>query len=51
MVQFSNAGVTPDAFEFCGVPALLGRAIASEDGLAYGSTFVLVDSFRILHVY
>jgi len=33
MFQFSNARVTPDAFDFYGVPALLGRGIISEDGL------------------
>jgi len=33
MFQFSNARVTPDAFEFYGVPALLGRGIVSQDGL------------------
>jgi putative ABC transport system permease protein len=33
MFQFSNARVTADAFEFYGVPALLGRGIVSEDGL------------------
>jgi len=32
--QFSNARVTPDAFGFYGVPALLGRGLVSEDGLA-----------------
>ncbi len=32
MFQFSSARVTPDAFEFYGVPALLGRGIVSEDG-------------------
>jgi len=31
--QLSNARVTPDAFEFYGLPALLGRGIVSEDGL------------------
>ena len=30
--QLANALVTPDAFEFYGVPPLLGRGISSEDG-------------------
>jgi putative ABC transport system permease protein len=34
MFQFSNARVTSDGFEFYGVPALLGRGIVPEDGLA-----------------
>ena len=32
--QLANALVTPDAFEFYGVPPLLGRGISSEDGRA-----------------
>jgi putative ABC transport system permease protein len=40
--QFSNARVTPDAFEFYGVPALLGRGIVSDDGLpSAGKIFVM----------
>jgi hypothetical protein len=30
--QFRSGQVTADAFEFYGVPALLGRTIVSEDG-------------------
>ncbi|HYT24303.1 MAG TPA: ABC transporter permease [Candidatus Polarisedimenticolia bacterium] len=44
MFQFSNARVTPDAFEFYGVPALLGRGIVSEDGLP-NATKVFVMSY------
>ena len=32
MYQFSSTRVTPDAFDFYGVPPLLGRGIAPEDG-------------------
>jgi hypothetical protein len=32
MYQFSRTRVTPDAFDFYGVPPLLGRGIAPEDG-------------------
>jgi putative ABC transport system permease protein len=45
MFQFSNARVTPDAFEFYGVPALLGRGIVSEDGLP-GAAKVFVMSYN-----
>jgi putative ABC transport system permease protein len=44
MFQFSNARVTPDAFEFYGVRALLGRGIVSEDGLP-GAPKVFVMSY------
>jgi putative ABC transport system permease protein len=44
MFQFSDARVTPDAFEFYGVPALLGRGIVSEDGLP-NATKVFVMSY------
>jgi putative ABC transport system permease protein len=42
--QFSNARVTADAFEFYGVPALLGRGIVPQDGLA-DAPKVLVMSY------
>ena len=44
MFQFSNALVTADAFEFYGVPALLGRGIVSEDGRV-GAPKVFVMSY------
>lgn len=44
MFQFSNSRVTPDAFEFYGVPAFLGRGIISEDGLP-GAPRVFVMSY------
>jgi putative ABC transport system permease protein len=43
--QFRNGQVTADAFEFYGVPALLGRAIVSEDGKP-GVTPVFVMSYQ-----
>src|SRR5205823_329402 len=42
--QFYNAMVTPDAFEFYGVPPLLGRGIVSQDGAA-GAPKVLTMSY------
>jgi predicted permease len=44
MFQFSNARVTSDAFDFYGVPALLGRGIISEDGLP-GAPKIFVMSY------
>lgn len=42
--QFNNAQVTPDAFEFYGVPPLHGRTIAPDDGLP-GAPKVFVMSY------
>jgi putative ABC transport system permease protein len=44
--QLNNGWVTADAFEFYGVPALLGRGILSEDGKT-GAPPVFVMSYRI----
>jgi putative ABC transport system permease protein len=43
--QLYNAPVTSDAFEFYGVPALLGRSIAPEDGKP-GAAPVFVMSYK-----
>jgi putative ABC transport system permease protein len=43
--QFFDTRVTADAFEFYGVPALLGRGIVSDDGKP-GATPVFVMSYR-----
>lgn len=44
--QVIAADVTPNAFEFYGVPALLGRSIGSEDGKA-DAVPVFVASYRM----
>ena len=43
--QFNDSQVTADAFEFYGVPALLGRGIESDDGKA-GAPPVFVMSYK-----
>jgi putative ABC transport system permease protein len=45
MYQFSRTRVTPDAFDFYGVPSLLGRGIAPEDGKP-GAPPVFVMSYK-----
>ncbi len=45
MYQFYDARVTSDAFDFYGVPPLLGRGIAPEDGKP-GATPVFVMSYK-----
>lgn len=42
--QFENGHVSPDAFEFYGVPPVLGRGMVASDGLA-GASPVFVMSF------
>src|SRR5262249_39302925 len=44
VVQFADAMVTADAFDFYGVPAFLGRGISFEDG-APGAPKVFVLSY------
>jgi hypothetical protein len=46
MHQVTAAGVTANAFEFYGVPALFGRAIHSDDGKA-DAPLVFVVSYRM----
>jgi putative ABC transport system permease protein len=43
--QFNDSRVTSDAFEFYGVPALLGRGIEPEDGKA-GAPLIFVMSYK-----
>jgi putative ABC transport system permease protein len=43
--QFEDTRVTPDAFEFYGVPALLGRGIEPQDGKS-GAPPVFVMSYK-----
>ncbi len=43
--QFYDTRVTPDAFDFYGVPALLGRGIARQDGKP-GAAPVFVISYK-----
>jgi len=50
MYQFYDCRVTSDAFDFYGVPALLGRGIAPEDGKP-GASPIFVVSYKTWRVH